>query len=67
MRKSYNIDTLTPVYIQEFVKMGGKVIRMYEAVIYRENLKVSPFRKLLEKMFILRRKKIKKRFNAKVS
>ena len=56
-RKSHNIDTLTPVDIQEIVKMGGEVIRMYEAVIYQENLKVSPFRKILEKLFILRRKK----------
>ena len=56
MRKSYNIDTLTPVDIQEVVRMGRKVIRIFEAVIYRKNLKVSPFRKVIEKIIILGRK-----------
>ena len=69
MRESDNFDTNAPVDIHEIVKIGGKVIRIYEGVIYREHLKVSPFRKVIEKMFILRLKKKfkKKRFNAKVS
>ena len=56
MRTGYIIDTLTSVDIQEIVKIGGKVIQIYEGVIYRENFKVSPFGKVLEKLFALRQK-----------
>ena len=56
MRNGYIIDTLTSVDICEIVKIGGKVIEIYEGVIYRENFKVSPFRKVIEKMFALRQK-----------
>ena len=49
----YIIDTLTSVDIQEIKKIGGKEIQIYEGVIYRENFKVSPFRKVIEKMFAL--------------
>ena len=56
MRNGYIIDTLTSVDIQEIVKIGGKVIEIYEGVIYRENFKVSPFRKVIEKLFALRQK-----------
>ena len=51
MRNGYIIDTLTLVDICEIVKMGGKVIRIYEGVIYRENFNLSPFRKGIEKLF----------------
>ena len=54
MRNGYIIDTLTSVDIQEIVKKGGKVIEIFEGVIYRENFKVSPFRKVIEKLFALR-------------
>ena len=43
MRNGYIIDTLTSVDIQEIVKLGGKVVEIFEGVIYRENFKVSPF------------------------
>ena len=56
MRNGYIIDTLTSVDICEIVKIGGKVIEMYEGVIYRENFKISPFRKVMEKLFALRQK-----------
>ena len=56
MRNGYIIDTLTSVGIQEIVKIGGKVIQIYEGVIYRENFKISPFRKVIEKLFALRQK-----------
>ena len=56
MRNGYIIDTLTSVDIQEIVKNGGKVIEIYEGVIYRENFKVSPFRKVIGKLFALRKK-----------
>ena len=56
MRNGYIIDYLTSVDIQEIVKIGGKVTEIYEGVIYRENFKVSPFRKIIDKLFALRQK-----------
>ena len=56
MRNEYIIDTLTSVDIREIVKIGGRVIEIYEGVIYRENFKVSPFRKVIDKLFALRQK-----------
>ena len=56
MRNGYIIDTLTSVDICEIVKIGGKVVEIYEGVLYRENFKVSPFRKIIEKLFALRQK-----------
>ena len=56
MRNGYIIDTLTSVDIQEIVKIGGKVVEIYEGVIYRENFKVSPFRKVIDILFDLRQK-----------
>ena len=54
MRNGYIIDTLTSVDFQEIVKIGGKVVQIYEGVIYRENFKVSPFKKVIDKLFELR-------------
>ena len=45
MRNGYIADNLTSVDIQEIVKTSGKVIKIYEGVIYRENFKISPFTK----------------------
>ena len=56
MRNGYIIDVLTSVDICEIVKIGGKVVEIYEGVLYRENFKVSPFRKVIEKLFALRQK-----------
>ena len=56
MRNGYIIDTLTSVDIQEIVKLGGKVVEIYEGVIYKENFKVSPFRKVIDILFKLRQK-----------
>ena len=38
MRNGYNLDILTSIDIQEIVKIGGKVIEIYEGVIYRKKL-----------------------------
>ena len=56
MRNGYITDTLTSVDIQEIIKIGGKLIEIYEGPIYRENFKISPFRKVIEKIFVLRQK-----------
>ena len=56
LRNGYKIETLTSDDTQKIVKIGGKVIKVYEGVIYRENFKVSPFRKVIDKLFALRQK-----------
>ena len=56
MRNGIIIDTLTSVDIQEIVKLGGKVVQIYEGIIYRENFKISPFKRVIEKLFALRKK-----------
>ena len=56
MRNGYIAQTLTSSDIQEIVKTGGKVIEIYESVIYRQNFKISPFKKVIDKLFELRQK-----------
>ena len=51
LRNGYNIETLASVDLQEYVKIGGEIIEIYEGVIYIENFKISPFRKVIEKLF----------------
>ena len=53
MRNGYIIQVLTSVDILE---IGGKVIEIYEGVIYRENYKISPFRKVIDILFEVRKK-----------
>ena len=53
-RNGYIIDTLTSVDICENVKKGGKVVQIYEGVIYQETFKISLFRKVIEKLFTLK-------------
>ena len=56
MRIGYIIETLTSVDIQEIAKIGGVVVGLHEGVIYRENLKVSPFKKVIDNLFEERQK-----------
>ena len=56
MRNGYILDHLTSVDIQEIVEIGEIVIQFYEGVIYRESFKISPFRKVIVKLFALRQK-----------
>ena len=56
MRNGYIIDTLTSNDIHEIVNIGGKIIEFYEGVIYRENFEISQFRKVIGKLFALRKK-----------
>ena len=52
LRNDYILDTLTSVDMQESVKIGGKVVEIYEDVFYRENFKVSHFKKVIDKLFL---------------
>ena len=56
MRNGYITQVLTSVDIQEIVKIGGIIIQIYEGVIYRENFQVSPFEKIIDELFALRKK-----------
>ena len=60
LRNGYNVDVLTSVDIQEIVRFGGKVIKVYEGVLYRENFTVSPFREFMFKNLFDLRLKYKK-------
>ena len=51
MRSGYILDTLTSVCFREIVKIRCTVIGIYECVFCRKNFKVSPFRKVDEKLF----------------
>ena len=53
MRNGYFIDTLTSVDIQETVKIWGRLIEIYEGVIFEEIFKTSPFRNVFELFFNL--------------
>ena len=55
MRKGHITQVLTSVDIQEVDKIGSKLIEIYEGVIYRENFKVSPFEKIIDQFFALRK------------
>ena len=61
MRNRYTTQIMTSVDIKEIAKIGGKVIQIYEGVIYRENYKISPFQKVIDKLVELRQKPKKKR------
>ena len=56
MRNGYITQVLSSVDIQEIVKIGGRIIQIYEGIIYRENFKVSPFEKIIDELFALRQK-----------
>ena len=47
MRNGYIIDTLPSVDIQEIVKIGGKVIEIYEGLFIEKNLKLVHLEKLM--------------------
>ena len=56
MKNGFILDILTSVDIQKIVKIGGKMIEIYKGLIYCENFKISPFRKVIEKLFAFRQK-----------
>ena len=56
MRNGYKIDTLTSVDIQEIFTTGGMVIQIYEGVICQENIRITPFRKVMHKLIAFRQK-----------
>ena len=57
MTIGYIIDAITSVDMQEIVKVGGKVIQIYEGGFYhQETFKISPFREAKEKFYALTQK-----------
>ena len=53
LRNSFLVESFKSVDMQEIVEIGGRNVQIYEGVIYREDFKVSPFRKVIEKLFNL--------------
>ena len=53
MRDGYIIYTSTKMANQKYVKIGGKVIEIYEGVFMETFFQISPFRKVIEKLFAL--------------
>ena len=56
MRNGHITQVLTSVDIQEIIKIGGRVVQIYEGVIYRKNFEVSPFEKTIDELFALGQK-----------
>jgi len=49
-------DTLTSVDIQEIVRCGGKILKIYDGIVYSEIYTESPFKSYVKKMFEYRLK-----------
>ena len=56
MTKGYTVDVLTSTDFQEFFKFWGEVIKVLEGLINRKQFRISPFRKVKEKLFASRQK-----------
>jgi hypothetical protein len=55
-RNGYAFARLNSVDIQEIVRTGGKIVRIYEGIVYEKNLSGSLFRSYIEKLFNHRKK-----------
>ena len=58
MGNGYILDTLTSFDNQEIVKIGEKVIEIYEGFIYGENFNISPFKKVIIRKIVCFKTKI---------
>jgi hypothetical protein len=47
-------DVLTSVDIQEIVRCGGRIICIFDGIVYDENFQESPFKKYVEELYNLR-------------
>ena len=56
MRNGYITQVLTSVDVHEIIKIGCKVVEIYEGVIYREIFEINAFQKVIDKLFALRQK-----------
>ena len=63
MRRGFIVDVLTIVDVREIFKIGGKVLQPYEDVLQLENLQVSSFKKVIDKLFELRQKVKEEKFD----
>ena len=55
-RNGYAEDWFCSVDIQEIVRTGGRIDRIFEGIIYERNFETSPFRTFVQKLFELRKK-----------
>ena len=49
-------DTLSSVDIQEIVKAGGSIIKIYEGIVYEKNLEIYPYKEFVIRLFASRKK-----------
>ncbi|PAA48597.1 hypothetical protein BOX15_Mlig030240g1 [Macrostomum lignano] len=49
------IDTLCSVDIQEIVRMGGKILKIYSGIVYEKNYDFSPFQNYITNLFEMRK------------
>ena len=50
------IDSFIRVDIQQIVKLGGKLVEVYGAVLHGDSFKINPFRKVIDKLLFSDRK-----------
>ena len=55
MRNGFIIDTLTSVDFKRIIRIGGKLVEIYEVVIYEENFRIKPFKRVIGKYFELKK------------
>jgi hypothetical protein len=53
-RNGYAEAHLSSVDIQEIVRTGGKIIQIYEGIVYERNLPESPLRSFIDRLFKMR-------------
>ena len=52
LTKDYKTQVLTNVEIDEIVKMGGEISNIDEGIVYKEYFKISPFKNVIEHLFV---------------
>lgn len=49
-------DILTSVDIQEIVRCGGRIIKIFDGIVFEENFEVNPFREFVLELYVLKAK-----------
>ena len=59
-RNGYAEAHMTSVDTQEVVRTGGRILRIYEGIVYERNLSESPFRAFIDTLFTMKQSYPKK-------
>ena len=52
-------DTLSSVDIKSIVKAGGRIIKIYEEIVYEKNLEIDPYKEFVTRLFAFGKKEEK--------